>query len=46
MQTAVSWLDDFRRVAARGQIVELGHVLHEDIPNSPNHPPIRPVALL
>lgn len=39
MQTAVSWLDDFRRVVTRGQIVELGHVLHEDIPNSPNHPP-------
>lgn len=34
-----SWLEDFRRIVQAGEIVELGHVLHEDIPNSPNHPP-------
>ncbi|MBJ7439509.1 MAG: cyclase family protein [Sphingopyxis sp.] len=39
MATTISWLDDFRRVVTRGEIIELGHILHEDIPNSPNHPP-------
>lgn len=33
------WLEDFRRIVRDGRIVELGHVLCEDIPNSPNHPP-------
>ncbi len=35
----MTWLADFRRIVSAGRIVELGHVLHEDIPNSPNHPP-------
>ncbi len=39
MQPSTSWLEHFRRIVTRGEIVELGHVLHEDIPNSPNHPP-------
>ena len=35
----VGWLEDFRRIVTRGRIVELGHMLHEDIPHSPQHPP-------
>lgn len=38
-QAPNAWLDDFRRIVTRGRILELGHVLSEDIPNSPNHPP-------
>ncbi len=34
-----AWLADFRSIVTRGRIIELGHILHEDIPNSPNHPP-------
>jgi len=34
-----TWLDDFRSIVTVGEIVELAHVLCEDIPNSPNHPP-------
>lgn len=34
-----SWLEDFHRIVTAGRVVELGHILHEDIPNSPNHPP-------
>jgi len=36
---AAGWLEDFRLIVQAGKIVELGHVLHEEIPNSPNHPP-------
>jgi kynurenine formamidase len=39
MDNPAPWLADFRRIVTRGRIVELGHILHEDIPNSPNHPP-------
>lgn len=39
MTMTSTWLEDFRRIVTAGEIVELGHVLHEDIPNSPNHPP-------
>jgi kynurenine formamidase len=35
----VDWLENFRTIVQAGQIVELGHILCEDIPNSPNHPP-------
>jgi kynurenine formamidase len=34
-----SWLEDFRGIVSAGRIVELGHVLNEDMPYSPNHPP-------
>ncbi|MBO9499079.1 MAG: cyclase family protein [Novosphingobium sp.] len=39
MEREARWLADFRRIVTEGRIVELGHILHEDIPNSPNHPP-------
>ena len=34
-----SWLEDFTRIVAKSEIVELGHVLQEDMPHSPQHPP-------
>jgi kynurenine formamidase len=33
------WLENFGRIVRQGRIVELGHILSEDMPNSPNHPP-------
>lgn len=34
-----SWMDDFKQIVRAGRIVELGHVLCEDMPHSPQHPP-------
>jgi len=36
---ATAWLEDFRGIVSAGRIVELGHVMNEDMPYSPNHPP-------
>jgi hypothetical protein len=33
------WLEDFRDIVAAGKIIELGHIMNEDMPYSPNHPP-------
>ena len=33
------WMEDFRRVVTQGKIIELAHVLCEDIPHSSQHPP-------
>jgi kynurenine formamidase len=36
---AANWLENFKHIVKVGEIVELAHVLCEDIPNSPSHPP-------